>query len=286
LSKPVWFITGATRGLGAAVTAAALRAGYHVVATGRDVDRVAQSSSDRLLTLALDITDGAAATAAVAAARQRFGRIDVLVNNAGFAQLGAFETIPDAAVRAQFETNVFGTMNVTRAVLPGMRAQRSGRIFNLSSMAGYIGGTHYAVYAASKFAVEGFSESLAAELLPFGIFVTLVEPGFFRTDFLTTSARFGSSTIADYETTTIANRAQLDARHRDAAGDPAKFADVLITLGRSPAPPVRCTIGADAITAIERTNAAVQAEIDRWRDLCSLPADVEFTGAHEGRSSG
>jgi NAD(P)-dependent dehydrogenase (short-subunit alcohol dehydrogenase family) len=217
----------------------------------------------------------------VAAAIGRFGRIDVLVNNAGFAQLGTFETISNADVRAQFDTNVFGTMNVTRAVLPGMRAQRSGRIFNISSVAGYIGGTHYPVYAASKFAVEGFSESLAAEVSPFGIFVTLVEPGFFRTDFLTTSVRYGANSIDDYRAATIDNLAELDAHHREAAGDPAKFADVLLTLSRTPNPPVRCTIGTDAIAAIERTNAAVQAEIDRWRDLCSLPADMVLTNADE-----
>jgi len=277
LNNPVWFVTGATRGLGAAVSAAALRAGCRVVATGRDVHRIDRPNDDRFFALPLDITDAAAATAAAAAAVQRFGRIDVLVNNAGFAQLGAFETIADADIRAQFETNVFGTMNVTRAVLPHMRAQRSGRIFNISSMAGYIGGTHYPVYAASKFAVEGFSESLAEEVAPFGIFVTLVEPGFFRTEFLTTSVRYGPSTIADYDASTIANRAELDAHHRDAASSPAAFADVLLTLSRSPAPPVRCTIGADAIAAIERTNAAIAAEIDRWRDLCSLPTDVVFS---------
>jgi NAD(P)-dependent dehydrogenase (short-subunit alcohol dehydrogenase family) len=281
LSNAVWFITGATRGLGAAVAAAAVRAGDHVVATGRDVGRIDLPSGDRCLALPLDITDEAAARVAVAAALERFGRIDVLVNNAGFAHLGTFESIPDADVRAQFETNVFGTMNVTRAVLPGMRAQRSGRIFIISSMAGYIGGTHYPVYAASKFALEGFAESLAAEVSPLGIFVTLVEPGFFRTDFLTTSVRYGANTIDDYRAATIANLAELEAHHHDAAGDPAKFADVLLTLSRSPAPPVRCTIGADAIAAIERTNAAVQAEIDRWRDLCSLPSDVVLDLAHE-----
>jgi NAD(P)-dependent dehydrogenase (short-subunit alcohol dehydrogenase family) len=270
----VWFITGATRGLGAAVASAALDAGHRVVATGRDVRRILGPDDDRFLALQLDVTDAAAARAAVAAATARFGQIDVLVNNAGFAHLGAFETIADADVRAQFETNVFGTMNVTRAVLPGMRARRSGRIFTISSMAGYIGGTHYAVYAASKFAVEGFAESLAAEVSPFGIFVTLVEPGFFRTDFLTASVRYGPSTIADYDAATIANRAELDAHRHDPAGDPATFADVLLTLGRSPAPPVRCTIGTDAIAAIEHTNAAVAAEIDRWRDLCSVPSTV------------
>ncbi len=281
MSKPVWFITGATRGLGAAVAAAAFRAGSSVVATGRDVRSIHVPNDDRFLVLPLDVTDADGATTAVAAAKERFGRIDVLVNNAGFAHLGAFETISDADVRAQFETNVFGTMNVTRAVLPGMRAQRSGHIFNVSSMAGYIGGTHYPVYAASKFAVEGFSESLAAEVLPFGIFVTLVEPGFFRTDFLKTSVRYGPSTIADYDATTVANRAELDAHHLDPAGDPEKLAGVLLTLSCSPEPPVRCTIGTDAIAAIERTNAAVQAEIDRWRDLCSLPSDVVLTNAHE-----
>jgi len=274
----VWFITGATRGLGAAIASAALAAGRRVVATGRDARRLGcDGAHPRRLALPLDVTDRAQAASAVAAAVDRFGRIDVLVNNAGFAQLGAFENIPEAAVRAQFETNVFGTMNVTRTILPLMRAQRSGRIFNIASMAGYIGGSHYPVYAASKFAVEGFSESLAAEVKPFGIHVTLVEPGFFRTDFLTTSMRYGDGTIEDYARETRANRAGLDARRREPAGDPAKLAHVLLTLSTSPAPPVRCTIGTHAITAIEGENASVQAEIDRWRDLCSIPADVAGT---------
>jgi NAD(P)-dependent dehydrogenase (short-subunit alcohol dehydrogenase family) len=227
--------------------------------------------------LPLDITNAAELSAAIAATMQRFGRIDVLVNNAGFAQLGAFECVSDADVRAQFETNVFGTMSVTRAVLPIMRAQRSGRILNMSSMAGYIGGTHYAAYAASKFALEGFSESLAAELAPFGIFVTMLEPGFFRTDFLRASVRYGPSTIADYDASTLANRAELEAHFHDPACDPETLARVLLALCASPAPPVRCTLGTDAIAAIERANATVAEEIERWRALCSLPADVIST---------
>jgi NAD(P)-dependent dehydrogenase (short-subunit alcohol dehydrogenase family) len=266
LSKSVWFITGATRGLGAAIADAARLAGHEVVATGR-----------RGSITSLDITNPADVSAAVAATLQRFGRIDVLVNNAGFAQLGAFECVTEAEMRAQFETNVFGTMSVTRAVLPAMRAQRSGRIFNLSSMAGYIGGTHYAAYAASKFAVEGFTESLAAEVAPFGIFVTLIEPGFFRTDFLRASTRYGPSTIADYDVSTRENQAELEAHYHDPACDPRKLADVVLALSASPAPPVRCTLGIDAIGAIERANASTQAEIERWRDLCSLPADVKST---------
>ncbi len=266
MSKPVWFITGAGRGLGAAIAAAARRAGNEVVATGR-----------RGSVMPLDITNPADVSAAVATTMQRFGRIDVLVNNAGFAQLGAFECVSEAEMRAQFETNVFGTMSVTRAILPVMRAQRSGRIFNLSSMAGYIGGTHYAAYAASKFAVEGFSESLSAEVAPFGIFVTLVEGGFFRTDFLKSSVRYGPSTLADYDASTRANKAELEVHHHDPACDPEKLADVLVGLCASPAPPVRCTLGIDAIAAIERANATVQDEIERWREVCSLPADVKST---------
>ncbi len=279
VNNQVWFITGATRGLGAVIATAALRAGHIVVATGRDAGRIRiddREARGKLCTLSLDITNGAQITAAVDEAMSTFGRIDVLVNNAGYAHLGAFEDITDAEMRAQFETNVFGTMSVTRAVLPIMRKQRSGRIFNIASMAGYIGGSHYPVYAASKFAVEGFSESLSAEVAKFGIHVTLLEPGFFRTDFLKTSVRHGNGNIDDYRAETISNRAELDAHHLDDACDPTRLAEILLTLSAVPEPPVRCPIGADAIAGIEGANARVQDEIERWRGLLSLPADISI----------
>ncbi len=265
-SPHVWFVTGCTRGLGAAIARAALLAGRAVVATGRNaaaVSRELGAPAPSLLVAELDVTDRTTVDRAVERAIERFGRIDVLVNVAGFAQLGAFEDIVEYDVRAQFETNVFGTMNVTRAALPGMRARRSGRILNVSSMAGYVGGSHYSVYAASKFAVEGFSESLSAELAPLGILVTLVEPYFFRTEFLTRSVRHGTNAIEDYRAETEANRAGLDARSRAPAGDPAELAAALLALCDIASPPVRYPVGGEAIATILEANTAVSADISR-----------------------
>jgi NAD(P)-dependent dehydrogenase (short-subunit alcohol dehydrogenase family) len=255
--------------LGAAIARAALAAGHAVVATGRDakaIERELGPSSPSLLVAELDVTDQTTVDRAVERALERFGGIDVLVNNAGFAQLGAFEDIAERDVRAQFETNVFGTMNVTRAVLPGMRGRRSGRILNVSSMAGYIGGSHYSVYAASKFAIEGFSESLSAELAPLGILVTLVEPYYFRTEFLTRSVRHGTNAIEEYRAETETNRAGLDARSRADAGDPVELAAALLALCDIESPPVRYPVGGDAIAAIIEANAVVSADIGRFAD--------------------
>ncbi|MFL6677839.1 MAG: SDR family NAD(P)-dependent oxidoreductase, partial [Burkholderiaceae bacterium] len=206
-----WFITGATRGLGADIAAAALKAGDRVVATGRQRAAVSDRlgpDTDRLLSLSLDVGDAAQAQAAVAAAVERFGAIDVLVNNAGYGHIGFFEESTAADVEAQFATNVFGLLNVTRAALPAMRAARRGHVFNLSSTAGIRGIAAGSLYCATKFAVEGFSESLAHELAPFGIHVTIVEPGPFRTDFLTPeSLKFAATEVADYD----ARRAEMRA---------------------------------------------------------------------------
>ena len=185
--KKVWFVTGAGRGMGVDIARAALAAGHAVVATGRDPERVtaAVGAHDDLLTVALDITDPASAQAAVDAAVERFGRIDVLVNNAGNFYAGFFEEITPADFRAQIETNLFGPLNVTRAVLPVMRAQRAGHVVTITSTAGLIGQEFCTAYAASKFALEGWMESLTPEVAPFGIRTMVVEPGFFRTELLT-----------------------------------------------------------------------------------------------------
>ncbi len=279
--RQVWFVTGCTRGLGAAIARRALQSGHAVVATGRDATAMSRelgAPSPSLLVAEVDVTDRTTVDRAVERALERFGRIDVLVNNAGFAQLGAFEDIVEYDVRAQFETNVFGTMNVTRAVLPGMRARRSGRILNVSSMAGYVGGSHYSVYAASKFAVEGFSESLSAELAPLGILVTLVEPYYFRTAFLTHSVRHGTNAIEDYRAETEANRAGLDARSRAPAGDPAELATALVALCDIASPPVRYPVGGDAIATILEANATVSADIGR------IAPSVLRTARHDNAS--
>jgi NAD(P)-dependent dehydrogenase (short-subunit alcohol dehydrogenase family) len=266
-----WFITGASRGLGADIAAAALEAGDRVVATGRQRAAVSDAlgpDSDRLLSLSLDVADAARAKAAVAEALGRFGGIDVLVNNAGYGHLGYFEESSDEDIRAQYATNVFGLFNVTRAVLPAMRSARRGHVFNLSSVAGYRGIETGALYCSSKFAVEGFSESLAAELKPFGIHVTIVEPGPFRTDFLKPeSIRFVGHELADYADRRAAQRASFEQRNGKQPGDPVRLAQALVTLAGEAEPPLRFTAGAMAVGGLDAKLAGMQAELDRWRDL-------------------
>ena len=266
-----WFITGASRGLGTEIAKAALKAGDNVVATARNSARLAQAigpAGDRLLTVDLDVTKAAQATAAVEAAQKRFGGIDVLVNNAGYGHLGFFEEASEADIRTQFETNVFGVFHVTQAALPAMRAAKSGRIFNLSSIGGLRGVEFGSLYCATKFAVEGFSESLAQEVAPFGIFVTIVEPGPFRTDFLTQeSLRFGGKTIGDYDARRAALRASFEQRHGKQPGDPARLAEAMVTLAKEPKPPLRFVAGAFAVDMAKTKLAGMSAEFDRWRDL-------------------
>ena len=266
-----WFITGASRGLGADIATAALKAGDRVVATGRQRAAVSDRlgpDSDRLIALDLDVSDADQARAAVAAAIERFGAIDVLVNNAGYGHLGYFEETTAADIEAQYATNVFGLFNVTRAVLPAMRAARKGHVFNLSSVAGYRGIETGALYCSSKFAVEGFSESLAAELAPFGIHVTIVEPGPFRTDFLTPeSMKFVATEVADYAERRDTMRASFEQRNGKQQGDPVLLAEALVTLANAAQPPLRFTAGAMAVNGLDAKLAAMKAELDRWRDL-------------------
>lgn len=268
----IWFITGASRGLGAAIARAALAAGHGVVAAGRDVAAIetalAGAGADRLLAVALDVTAPEHLHTAIDAALARFGRIDVLVNNAGYGQLGPFEDVSAQAIQAQFATNVFGLMEVTRAVLPTMRKQRSGRVFNLSSIGGLVGFAGSSIYCASKFAVAGFSASLAPELAPFGITVTNVSPGFFRTDFLDArSVRYGDGALADYTPASSALREQFDGYNHQQPGDPAKLAQALLELARHPAPPLHFVVGADAIGMATAASAQLLADVDTWREL-------------------
>ena len=266
-----WFITGASRGLGADIAAAALKAGDNVVATGRQRSAVSDklgTDNDRLLSLALDVGDAAQAREAVAKAIERFGAIDVLVNNAGYGHLGYFEETTDADIQAQYATNVFGLFNVTRAALPAMRAARKGHVFNLSSVAGYRGIETGSLYCSSKFAVEGFSESLAGELAPFGIHVTIVEPGPFRTDFLTPeSIRFVAVPVADYDERRTAMRASFEQRNGSQPGDPVLLAQALVTLANAAKPPLRFTAGAMAVNGLDAKLAGMKAELDAWREL-------------------
>ncbi|WP_110950357.1 oxidoreductase [Pseudomonas bohemica] len=267
----VWMITGASRGLGAYIATAALSAGDRVVATARAasaLDERFTEGPDQLLRLALDVTDQAQANAAVDAALSRFGRIDVLVNNAGYGQLGPFETNTQAQVERQFQTNVFGVFNMCRAVLPAMRNQRSGQVFNLSSVGGLIGMGGASLYSASKFAVEGFSEALAQEVASFGIHVTLVEPGVFRTDFLDSSSMaFGALSVHDYAAFVDKLQASCAAGNHQQTGNPAKLADALIALANAQTPPLRYLAGSDAYSQVNAKLVRMRDEIERWQAL-------------------
>ena len=267
----VWFVTGVSRGLGIRIARAALDAGHSVVATGRDPQRVldAVGAHDNLHTVALDVTDPDAARAAVESAVERFGRIDVLVNNAGNFYAGYFENISDAQMRSQMETNFFGPLNVTRAVLPVMRRQRSGQVITVTSAAGLMGQEFCAAYAPSKFALEGWMESLHYDLAPFGIATMAVEPGFFRTDLLIE----GSSTIwpeldiEDYADRTRETISAWSSMNGQQTGDPAKLADALVTLSDSGDLPLRFLAGADVMGGVEQNLATIQQQIDAHRDL-------------------
>jgi NAD(P)-dependent dehydrogenase (short-subunit alcohol dehydrogenase family) len=270
--KKVWFITGAGRGMAVDVAKAALAAGGAVVATGRDPEKVsaALGAHDDLLAVKLDVTDPADAEAAVAAAVDRFGRIDVLVNNAGNFYAGFFEEISPEDFRAQLETTLFGPMNVTRAVLPVMRAQRSGLVVAISSTAGIVGQEFCTAYAAAKFGVEGWIESLTGEVAPFGIRTMLVEPGFFRTELLTPeSTSYAGSAIADYAERTEQTVAAWTGMNGLQGGDPAKLADALIQLASQDEPPLRWPAGADAVATFEQKAQDLLAQADAYRELSS-----------------
>jgi NAD(P)-dependent dehydrogenase (short-subunit alcohol dehydrogenase family) len=268
----VWFITGAGRGLGTDIAKAALDAGYKVVATGRNMDRVVQAvgPSENLLVVKLDVTNTSDTESAVKAAVDRFGRIDVLVNNAGNFYAGFFEEIRPEDFRAQIETNLFGSVNVTRAVLPVMRRQRSGLTVQISSTAGIVGQEFVSAYAASKFAVEGWIESLAPEVAPFGIRTMLVEPGFFRTELLTEeSTNYPEPTIDDYAEKTRQTLTAWKGMNGLQGGDPAKLAKALVQLASQDQPPFRWPAGADAVHTIERKAKDLLAQADAYRELSS-----------------
>jgi len=269
----VWLITGSNRGFGLEIARAALRCGDSVVATARNIGQLEVElgcDDGRLLVLNLDVTDPSSICNAVASALHKFKKIDVLVNNAGYGQLGAFEEISSQAIEQQFSTNVFGLMNVTKEVLPSMRKQGSGHIFNLSSAAGLKGGNRYSVYAATKFAVVGFSESLAEELKSFGVKVTCVEPGYFRTDFLDgSSLKFGTHSVADYESTTAKFKVNIANANKSQAGDPAKLAQAIILLAHDENPPLHFPVGLDTLDWINQRNAKIESDINAWRNLSS-----------------
>jgi NAD(P)-dependent dehydrogenase (short-subunit alcohol dehydrogenase family) len=276
--KNVWFVTGAGRGMGVEIAKAALAAGHAVVATGRNTKIVAKAlgAADDLLIVKLDVTRPEDAQAAVAAAVERFGRIDVLVNNAGNFYAGFFEELPPEDFRAQIETNLFGPVNVTRAVLPVMRARRRGLVVTISSTGGISGQAFVSAYAAAKFGVEGWVESLTPEVAPFGIRTMLVEPGFFRTELLTEeSTKYPKPSIDDYAEKTRETVAAWRGMNGLQGGDAAKLAKALVQLAGLAEPPLRWPAGADAVATLEQKARTLLAQANAHRDLSSSLAHDE-----------
>jgi NAD(P)-dependent dehydrogenase (short-subunit alcohol dehydrogenase family) len=267
----VWFVTGAARGMGVDIVREALDAGHRVVATARDAAKVTEVFGERqnLLPVSLDITDPDAATAAVEAAVERFGRIDVLVNNAGLFYAGYFEEISPEQLRHQMEVNFFGPLNVTRAVLPVMREQRSGQVVTFSSTAGLIGQEFVAAYCASKFALEGWMESIRFDLAPYGITTMIVEPGFFRTELLVegSSTLWPELSIPDYADRTAATIEAWKGMNGAQPGDPAKLAAAVVQLADSPEPPLRFIAGVDAVEIAAGKAQALLEQAEAHRAL-------------------
>jgi NAD(P)-dependent dehydrogenase (short-subunit alcohol dehydrogenase family) len=270
--KKVWFITGAGRGMGVDIAQAALAAGHAAVATGRNTEAVADAvgEADDVLVVELDITSLESAQAAVQAAVDRFGRIDVLVNNAGNFYAGFFEELTPEQMERQLTTNLVGPMNVTRAVLPVMRKQRSGQIVTITSTGGIVGQEFCSAYSASKFGLEGWMESLRFEVERFGIHTTIVEPGFFRTDLLEKeSTAYAELSIDDYAERTAETRPAWEAMSGKQGGDPAKLAKALVTVVAQEQPPLRWVAGADAVETVEKKAKELLAQVDAYRDLSS-----------------
>jgi NAD(P)-dependent dehydrogenase (short-subunit alcohol dehydrogenase family) len=280
-----WFITGASRGLGAMFVQAALQRGDNVVAAARNPQTITArfGSPANLLPVRLDVNSEAEAEAAARQAVERFGRIDVLVNNAAFGVLGAVEEIPAAEVEAVYRTNVFGLLSVTRAILPQLRRQRSGHIINISSIGGYQSYAGWTVYASTKFAVEGLSEGLAMELKPLGIKVTVVEPGYFRTDFLDAQSLTTTETVIDdyAESVGEVRKHAVAVNHRQ-LGNPELLAKALLEIVDAENPPLRMPFGSDTVAAIEAKNAFVAEELKQWR---SLALSTDFPDAGGSRAA-
>ncbi|MGY2217129.1 MULTISPECIES: oxidoreductase [unclassified Pseudomonas] len=268
--KRVWLVTGASRGIGAKIVAAALAHGDAVVATARNAHTVTERFGEQpgLLAVQLDVTDESQAADVARAAIEHFGRIDVLVNNAGFGLLGAVEEASADEVRRLYETNVFGLLNVTRGVLPFMRQARSGHVINISSVGGFRSGAGFGTYCSTKFAVEGLSEALHAELAPLGVKVTVVEPGYFRTDFLDGNSLVESPLIIDdYAATSGEVRKLAKVYNQQQPGNPELLAVAMIKLVEALHPPMRLALGTDTLQAIEDKLAYVKEETAAWREL-------------------
>jgi len=274
----VWVITGAGRGMGLHIAKAALAAGHSVVATGRNTDKVAKAigPSDNLLVVKLDVTSAADAEAAAKETVDRFGRVDVLINNAASFYAGFFEELSPKQMDLQLATSLVGPMNVTRAFLPVMRKQGSGRVISISSTAGLVGYEFCTAYSASKFGLDGWMEALQTEVAPFGIETMIVNPGFFRTELLTEeSTQYADLHLDDYATRRAQQEAFWTGANGTQGGDPAKLAQALVTLDGGAALPRRFLAGADAIATAERKIATLQKEIEAYRELSSSLAIAE-----------
>ncbi|OQP50857.1 short-chain dehydrogenase/reductase [Niastella yeongjuensis] len=269
MNKKTWFVTGASKGLGLILVKTLLNAGYRVAATSRNINELQQAvgvNSDAFLPLAVDLTNEQSVDKSIKDTIAHFGVIDMVVNNAGYGLLGGLEELSDAEVRQNFEVNVFAVLNVIRKVLPYLRKQKSGHIFNISSIGGFTGNfPGFGSYAATKFAMHGFSESLAAEIKPFGIKVTIVSPGYFRTQFLAGSLSVPKNEIEDYKLVRESQQAHQQSINHNQAGDPAKAAKVMIEIAEQKEPPLHLFLGKDAyqfadakIKAVEQDMAAVK----------------------------
>lgn len=269
-NNKVWFITGASKGLGRSLVLQLLDQGYKVAATSRSIDDLRKiSTAADFLPLAVDLKSESSVKEAVAATLQQFGRIDVLVNNAGFGTIGSLEELSDAEARANFDVNVFGLLNVTRAILPQMRAQQSGHIFNISSIAGFSGAfAGFGIYCATKFAVTGLTESLSAETKPFGIKVTIVSPGYFRTDFLASgSLSVPAHPIAAYQAVRDTQHAHQEEINGQQPGDPEKAVAAIINVAAADNAPLHLFLGEDAYDRAYQKMDAVKEELEMWKEV-------------------
>lgn len=269
-NKKVWFITGASKGLGRSLVKQLLSKGYKVAATSRSIDDLRKvATGEDFLPLAMDLKTESSVQAAVKETISRFGRIDVLVNNAGYGQVGSIEELSDAESRSNFDVNVFGLLNVTRSVLPHMRAQQSGHILNVSSIAGFSGYfPGFGIYCATKFAVDGLSESLAAEVKPFGISVTIVSPGYFRTEFLTSgSLGLPANQLNAYESVRAAQQAHQHEINGNQPGDPEKAVAAIIDIATQENAPLHLFLGEDAYNLAYQKIAAIEADLEQWKEV-------------------
>lgn len=285
----VWFITGSSRGLGRSLTEAVLASGDKVAATARNpetLNELIERYPDSILPVKLDVTDKPQIVAAVESTIEKFGRIDVLVNNAGFGIMGASEGYTDEQVRSQLETNLYAPIEITRVVLPYMRKQRSGRILQISSVGGRVGNPGLTIYQAAKFGLGGYTEALAKEVAPLGIFVTSVEPGGFRTDWAGDSMSYAPH-VDGYEESVGKRIALFSSPQFVPMGDPAKAAKVMIELTENPTPPVHLVLGSEAAHLIKQAEANRREEMDKWMDVSnSTNADdaIDITQTELGKS--